>query len=145
MIIPETSTKKITKGKRVQIDDERYKFETYEEDNPYYVGLLNKQDKEYLNGFNYATGEILCSFFDNLDCYVDNLADGEKESDLKPIIQLLSDNPKKAEVIKKCLLDWIEREKNELVVTMIESMGEEYKENYIREFGEESYKKYIGD
>ena len=146
MYLPDTEKKTVLKQRKVEIDDKCFKFETYEEDNPYYIGLLSGNNKAYVFGVQTAIETILEAFFDNLSIYEDELSPAERKSDLKPIMRLLSDNEDKASVLKECMLDFAMREKNEIVISCIESMDdEEYKKNYIKIFGEDSYNKHIGD
>ena len=91
-------------------------------DNPYYEGnLKDKYNLEYLRGYDYVAEEIVPCFFDNLDVYEDEFAEigtGIAE--------------KVADILKECLADWIERDRNELVVYMIE------KEDEVNELSEET-------
>ena len=38
--------------------------------NPYYYGLLEGDDKEFLRGYDYNTVDVVNNLFDNLDVYV---------------------------------------------------------------------------
>lgn len=146
MNLPNTEERKETRQRKVQIDENRYKYEPYEEDNAYYIGLLSGNHKIYVDGVQHAIESILEAFFDNLCIYEDEFTPKEEKSEYKPIMRLISDNKDKADMLKECMLDFAMGVKNEIVVSCIESMNdEEYKANYIKEFGEESYKKHIGE
>ncbi len=143
--IPDSSQKRVTKQRKVELGDGKYKYEPYETDNAYYEGLLKGGNKMFIEGIEYAKKTILSSFFDNLLNYIDEITDEERKSDLKPIMQLLNDNPDKAQILFECIYDWFDNEKNEITIGFIDGMSEEeYKENYIKVFGEESYKENIG-
>ena len=81
-----------------------------EEENPYYEGNLKSEfDKEFLHGYDFLAEEILPMFFDNIYMYEDELAEvGVK----------LRQNT--VEVLKECLADYVETQRNDTVVYMIE-------------------------
>lgn len=43
--------------------------------NPYWWGLLNKEDKEFIKGYDWNTEQVVCNLFDNLDVYAAELKD----------------------------------------------------------------------
>ncbi len=84
------------------------------EENPYYEGnLKDRYNIEYLRGYDYIAENVIPNFFENLDVY---------DEELGEIGTRLSE--KVAEVLKDCLADWIETDRNELVVYMIEKEDE---------------------
>ncbi len=80
------------------------------EENPYYEGNLKSEfDKEFLHGYDCLAEEMLPMFFDNIEMYEDELAE---------VGIILKQNA--VDVLKECLSDYIETQRNELVVSMIE-------------------------
>ncbi len=84
--------------------------DTLQTTNPYYEGNLRSEfDKEFLHGYDFLAEEILPQFFDNIYMYEDELAEvGVK----------LRQNT--VEVLKECLADYVETQRNDTVVYMIE-------------------------
>ena len=84
--------------------------DTLQTTNPYYEGNLRSEfDKEFLHGYDFLAEEILPMFFDNVYMYEDELAEvGVK----------LRQNT--VEVLKECLADYVETQRNDTVVYMIE-------------------------
>ena len=104
--------------------------------NPYYEGLLGEEGKRLMKEWDYITGAIE-SLFDNLDVAEENFDDisGFNAS------ALTKDGAMESEVASaflKSILEWLKMERNEVVTSMLEHMDEdEYKANYVKEFGEE--------
>ena len=100
---------------------------------------LNERDKAEVNGYDWCTEQVVDCFFDNLDlCESDHLThilseeireDEHKEYEWE---YTTSDAPSEKRTIKtygdllrSMLLEYIEAERNERIVSMIDSMDED--------------------
>lgn len=77
---------------------------------------LNKQNKEFLAGYDWAVAEIK-NMFDNLNVYPE-------------VEDLLADNRAvitsgKIEMVTDAIDDWAEMQRNELIISMIDGQYEE--------------------
>lgn len=77
---------------------------------------LNKQNKEFLAGYDWAVAEIK-NMFDNLNVYPE-------------VEDLLADNRAvitsgKVEMVTDAIGDWAEMQRNELIISMIDGQYEE--------------------
>lgn len=77
---------------------------------------LNKQNKEFLAGYDWAVAEIK-NMFDNLNVYPE-------------VEDLLADNRAvitsgKVEMVTDAIDDWAEMQRNELIISMIDGQYEE--------------------
>lgn len=110
-------------------------------DESYNQKYLNDKDKEFVAGFDWCAEMVADNFFDNLDVYFpdtdhmmallnEKLPDSARDKyemeftfgDRKP-------EPRKVEtfgdLLREKLLDWIERERDELITGMIDAMDED--------------------
>ena len=109
------------------------------ERNPYWEGYLNDTDKEYVRGYDWNTEQVVSSFFQNLDVFADILdfidtddIDIEEVVSERSILEYSdeelaekSESTLIAKKMRECLLEWIEMERNELIVSMIDGMKED--------------------
>jgi hypothetical protein len=119
------------------------------EPNAYYEGYLDRRDREVLGGYDWCMEMAADNFFDNDmggllsdDSYLGHLLNQELPESMKEeyIMDFSSISDRKSEtrrtetyadLIRMQLLEYMELERNELVVSMIESMDEEkYQKNY---------------
>lgn len=149
--------------------DARYKSDTPERPNPYYEGFLNEEDKDEIDGYDYLADNVVDSFFFNMDIH-DRIMDAFKDAGLDldkvdhsvlisrrdasdEITQKEWDklNPETKLVlsIKEGLEYYIERDRDELITSMIDNMDEQdYEENFKKVWGkgqEELTQKEIDD
>lgn len=81
-----------------------------EQENPYYEGNLKGDlNKEFVRGYDFLAEQIIPDFLANIYLYEDELAEVG--------IRLTQ---RTAEVVGECLSDYIETQRNDLVVSMIE-------------------------
>ena len=120
-----------------------------EEPNPYYQEYLNKDDDNFLDGYDWATEEEIVGFFNNLDVFLDDLDndilfDPEKLDENLLAAEEVTDEDKKAASketrfmlwLKESLLQYMELSRDELVTSMIDAMeDEEYSENFKKVWG----------
>ena len=134
--------------------------------NPYWSGLLNDNDKEYLSGFDYNTTNTVNNLFDNLDVYAtefeqigldvanidftvingtDPYNDTEDERECKVLddysdedIETMSMETKVCLLMKSILNHYIEMERDELITSMIENMDDSVYEENLKKFNETS-------
>ena len=83
-------------------------------DADYNEKFLGHDDKEFVRGYDWCTEHAAKNAFDNLYCW------DHDDLDVRP-----SDIGKVLEAFKPFLLDWIEQERNNLIVSMIDSMDDE--------------------
>lgn len=93
---------------------------------------LNEKDKEFLNGFDWCVKTAVDNFFNNLDVHFSEdshimhmlneelpakflIVGEDEESEIKTYLDL----------IRARLLDWIEKKRDELIMSMIDNMSEE--------------------
>ena len=81
--------------------------------NAYYEGYLNGKDSEFVAGYDFNTENAIENYFHNLAMY-QHEKDGT-ESDVANIFQF----------IKETLLHYIEMNRDELIVSMIDGMDDE--------------------
>ena len=109
-------------------------------DENYNQKYLNEKDKEFLAGFDWCTESAVDNFFDNnYDsddgshiCHelLQELSEGEKESYLMEFTfgDRKNEDRKVETIIDKIryeILAWIESERDMLITSMIDAMGEE--------------------
>ena len=83
-------------------------------DADYNEKFLGHDDKEFVRGYDWCAEHPVTNAFDNLERW-------EHEGlDVRP-----SDIEKVLEAFKPFLLDWIERDRNDLITSMIDSMDED--------------------
>ena len=120
--------------------------------NPYWFGLLDETDKEFLRGYDYNTGNVVNNLFDNMDVYAtefdkigidvddidekiingtDPFNEVQDERDCKLLDDYSVDElDKRSEATRVCLLmksiinHYIEMNRDELVTSMIENMDD---------------------
>lgn len=99
-------------------------------DEAYNEKYLNKEDRTFVNGFDYCTEQAVDGFFYNLDVYFD---DDDKLMELLQA-ELPEDEKQEnattyADLLKNKLLEWIESERDELITAMLDDMDDdEYEE-----------------
>lgn len=91
-----------------------------QEENAYYEGnLKDEYNIAVVRGFDFCVEESIENFFDNLDNYKLEFADAEPPL---PSLELLDrQNPGFINMLKECILDWSEKWRDELVVSMLDS------------------------
>lgn len=132
------------------------------EDAYYNEDFLNERDKEFVKGFDYATEMACDNFFDN---HYDNIGSDENSDYLDRTLtkivpeymqeeyemQFASGNRENevrtvetyADYIRFKILEWIERQRDELITSMIDDMDrKEYKENRHKAISEHRNKYY---
>lgn len=93
------------------------------EDEAYNYDFLDDVSKIEISGFDYAIEQIVNLFENNLDVY-----EGRLEVDTEIDVDKFLDKAK--DELSKMIKDWAEMGRNELIVSMIESMNDdEYKAN----------------
>lgn len=90
------------------------------EDDNYNQKYLSCNDKEYVNGYDYAVEDVLESFFDNIDDF-DFDVDGEDYD----IGKILSNHPAILEKFKEVLKFHFESERDSMVTSMIDNYSDE--------------------
>lgn len=104
--------------------------------NPYWEGNLYGQDKDFLNGYDYAAYQNINDFFGNLDIYYEKFLAIFTSRELNSIDM---DSVNKAEeltendmsdlnastllfiILKRAILEYQEMRRNELITSMIEN------------------------
>ena len=84
-------------------------------DGPYNEKNLDVRGSDMVLGYDTAVSEII-SFFGNLDVYP------EAEMILDPDVAVV--NKDKSEILRKALNDWLEMQRNELIVSLIDDQNE---------------------
>ena len=117
------------------------------QENPYFEEYISDKDKDFISGYDWVVNEIIEGFFNNLD--IDTIdyaniglavnpntgADIDKlMEDLDTLtvndVDILDRSALVFAMIKRNLLNYIEMERDELIVSMIETLSEdEYKQN----------------
>lgn len=85
------------------------------EDSHYNQKYLNREDKEYIKGYDYAVEEVLNDFFDNV-CNYDFEVEGE-DIDLGKI---LANHEEICEKLKDVMSLHFESERDEMITSMID-------------------------
>ena len=111
-----------------------------DEINGYWEGYLNENDKEYINGWDIVADDVTASFFANItdfECLNEIFVSSEIESIGRYACihrldsEMPKDAPREVRFLRKLheeLVDWIESERDEMIVSMIDNMEvEEYK------------------
>lgn len=133
------------------IPDVRNKYENkpYQKEkrlNAYWQKFLNKSDKEFVAGYDHCIEDVVSNLFNNLDVYENELNrawfadDDDREYDFdydfindeKDFDEMTDEELSEIgrfnrvlKVMKKIVLHWTEMERDQLVVSMIDSMDEE--------------------
>lgn len=109
-------------------------------DEYYNQKYLNETDKEFLRGFDWCTEMAADNFFDNMfdffgsDSYFEHILseklpeEMQDEYDYEMSYNGTTEHRKiktYADLLRAKLLDWIEYERDELIVSMIDGMKEE--------------------
>lgn len=121
-----------------------------EEENGYYQGYLDDQRAEFLAGYDYAVEEIFTNFFYNLDVYLDRLDEcGFDDVRLDKFSKVFEDFQENEEfdienvqdtsvrlllTLIECFQDWAEMERDEVGVSLIESMSDEEYEECVEKY-----------
>lgn len=90
-------------------------------DEYYNEKYLNKTDTEYIRGFDYVA-ERADNFFNNLDVYISEMDIPGEDINL---CRLLENHEEIAEKFKSCILDWLERERDMTITSMIDNMDDD--------------------
>lgn len=101
-------------------------------DDIYNRDFLNSADAEFMNGFDYAVEQIRNLIENNLDVYETELTEVLDE-DVKPLedeifatredlFEIVEENK---ELLATIVMDWAERESDQMVTSMIDGMDEE--------------------
>ena len=119
------------------------------EPNPYYEGYLNKEDKKFINAYDYTVDEA-DNFFYNLDTFVDDIESEDFDIDKVDMTLLEADEIPEADKanatretrimlwFKESLAQHFEMNRDELVTSMLDNMDEkEYQKNYNKFWREE--------
>lgn len=107
-------------------------------DEDYNTDNLLDKDKEFVRGFDYCVGESVDNFFNNLDVYFDDdshithMLNEELPNSLKGEEEIEFTSGEKetrkintyADLFRSKLLDWLEKERDELITSMIDAMGD---------------------
>lgn len=105
-------------------------------DDFYNEDFVKTADKKFLNGFDWATNEIE-NMFENLEVYEDDLRydknnpdEDDKEGCYCHTIGLYEILEINKGIITSIIADWLERERDMLIASMVDSLDEEeYKLN----------------
>lgn len=84
------------------------------EDKLYNYGELTPRNKYTVDGFDWCAEEGVETFFDNLRIY-------QITKNGFDLIDYLESNPDVCDSLKEAILDYIEMQRNELIVSMIEN------------------------
>ncbi len=100
-------------------------------DDAYNEDFLNKLDKKYLAGFDYALECITCLFEGNIDVYEDELSEtkpkdyeieeGEAFATRSDLYDIVKEN---GELLALVVSRWHESERNMLVASLIDNMDD---------------------
>ncbi len=91
------------------------------EDANYNEKYLNEEDSQYVLGFDHCIEDCIENFFDNIDMYGNELGTNVKWLK-KPMKKLLK-------AIKKCMLDYSEIQRDEMITGLIDGYSEEEHES----------------
>lgn len=121
--------------------------------NPYYQEYLNKEDGDFLDGYDWATDEVMSRFFGNLDIFEEDLDEdiifNHENVDLNlltlPVDEVSEEDRAKASKetrlmlwLKDSLLQYMELSRDELVTEMIDAMTEaDYNDNFRKVWGKD--------
>lgn len=94
-------------------------------DTEYNQKYLTEQDRDRVCGFDMAVDAIDC-FFYNLDVYEEELNIAGEDINL---VRFLENHREIADTWKDCVFHWLEKERNGMIVSMIDQMDEEEYEN----------------
>ena len=82
---------------------------------------LKREEKMILAGYDFAF-EDMFRFFENLDVYKDDFdIDGEDIN----LIRLLYNHPEIRSMLESCFADWVEMQRNEMIVSFLDDYGED--------------------
>ncbi len=130
-----------------------------DEINPYWYGLLQGRDKEFVTGFDFNTGEALNNLFDNLEVYEEELmslginvndidteivnGSYDEDDEFRPCkwyneyshrdLCSMNKATRLMLFIKYMINDYVEMERDNLITSLIESMSEEEHEKAMRD------------
>lgn len=120
-------------------------------ENGYRQEYLSDADKEFVCGFDWVTETVIDSFFQNLDIYREEFLEAEINIDRINLQAVVADDMTEEEInalddrtrllglIHDCLLDYIERDRNGLVVSMLDGMDKkEYEANKAKVLAKEN-------
>ena len=98
-----------------------------EKENGYWQGYLDADNSMFVAGYDFAVKTSADNFFDNID-YLANYDDDAIISvdDINlSLSEFFEKHPNAIEAIRCALLDWLEMDRNQLVVSVIDSMKQE--------------------
>ena len=107
-------------------------------DNYYNQDFLDETNKKIVRGFDYAA-ETADNFFDNIDVlgsdYIEKFFNEKLPDDMKDRyhMEIMTPEPRTetrevktyGDYIRLCLIEWIERERDALITSMIDDMDDE--------------------
>ena len=109
-------------------------------DDAYNEKYLNAKDKEFLKGFDWCAEQAVDNFFDNNyerddEGYIEHILAQELPESMKETYTMElawgdesseeRETKTYADYLRMRILEWIEMERNELIVSMIDSMNDE--------------------
>ena len=107
-----------------RLKKERSRFSSEIKDNPYWEGNLTDENKARISEFDFAVEQVDTAF-DNLEGCVDTSElDLDQEYHLNKVIS----DEATLKVIKDFIFEFVENQRNEYVISMIENQPEETKE-----------------
>lgn len=83
----------------------------------YNYDRLNEADKAYIDGYDCCVEMGIDSFFDNLDTYIQEL---DIEGEDINLCRFLDNHEEVRETFKECLKEWIESNRDGLIVGIID-------------------------
>ena len=114
-------------------------------DDTYNEDFLNKSDKAFIQGMDYALEQIKNLFLGNLDVYEDELTEtlpeGEEKGDdeafasREDLYEVLQDN---TEILAAVIWNWHEKERNEMITSMLDDYDDDDYQK-LREEGKASH------
>ena len=131
----------------------KYNFKTGKYDgqeNGYRQEYLNDRDKEFVKGFDYAVNTIM-NYFRNLDVFSEEFLKAGINTHRIDTEAVVADDMSDEEIealdektyllgtVHDSMSDWLEMERNELIVSCLDNMsGASYEKNRKRVLGEEN-------
>ncbi len=93
-------------------------------DKYYNEDFLNADDKEFLAGFDYCLDQITNLFRNNLEAYkdkIDEMTEDKDKTGFADVFKLLTAS---ADVLAAIAEHWAEKERNELITSIIDGMDD---------------------
>lgn len=110
------------------------------EDEYYNQKYVNRDDWNYIKGYDWCTEMAVDNFFDNIDIgylhgHLEHVLNEEIPEETHDEYEIEFDSTEKkvekrviktyGDLLRKIMLDWIENERDELITSMIDNMDEE--------------------